>query len=76
MTWYSFGTADGAYLSAYWSQDGIKLTWREQVEGGARYRDFLVDDSGAWTPKPEVVKPYDPRTRGWFEQAAASPGPA
>ncbi len=75
VTWYSFGGADGAYLSAYRAKDGIRLTWREQVEGGARYRDFLVDDTDAWIPQPEVVKPYDPRTRAWFEEAAAGPGP-
>ena len=75
VTWYSFGGADGVYLSAYRTNEGIKLTWREQVGGGARYRDYLVEDTGEWAPQPEVVKPYDPRTRGWYEQAARSADP-
>ncbi|MCK5802907.1 MAG: hypothetical protein KAI66_08745 [Lentisphaeria bacterium] len=70
ITWYSFGSADGAYLSAYRSPDGgLRLTWREQEEDGARYRDFRVLPDGGWEALEEKVKPYDPRTRGWYQAA-------
>lgn len=74
VTWYSFGGADGAYLSAYRSGDGIRITWREQVEGGARYRDFVVEADGAWTAQPEKTKPYDCRTRPWYGAAIEADG--
>lgn len=69
VTWYSFGGADGAYLSAYRSDGRIRLTWREQVGSAARYRDYFVLDDGAWQALPEQTKPYDPRTRVWYEAA-------
>ncbi|MDJ0975765.1 MAG: adenylate/guanylate cyclase domain-containing protein [Planctomycetota bacterium] len=72
VTWYSFATEDGAYLSAYRKEGRTRLTWREQEEGGARYRDFVVEDDGSWRAEPEQVKPYDPRTRGWYTAAKAS----
>jgi len=75
VTWYTFAGADGAYLSAYHHPEGgLRLTWREQEEGGARYRDFRIEGDGTWTPLEEVVKPYDPRTRRWFEDALAAGG--
>jgi len=74
-TWYSYAGADGSYLSAYRpATGGIRLTWREQVEGGALYRDFLVAEGGTWEPLPEKVATYDPRTRTWYQATAASPG--
>ncbi|MDF1700234.1 MAG: adenylate/guanylate cyclase domain-containing protein [Planctomycetota bacterium] len=76
VSWYTYAGPDGAYLSAYRKPGGgTVLTWREQVEGGARYRDFEVQDDGSWKSLPEKVKAYDPRTRGWYEQAAASEDP-
>ncbi len=75
VTWYTFASEDGAYLSAYRPPEGgTRLTWREQVDGGARYRDFLVAEDGSWTALEEKTKPYDPRTRGWYEAARASRG--
>ena len=75
VTWYSYAGADGVYLSAYHTADGgIRLTWREQVENGARYRDFTVDREDNWEALPEKVKPYDPRTRGWYKAAAGRSG--
>jgi len=75
VTWYSFAGEDGAYLSAFRRPEGgVKLTWREQEDGNARYRDFLVEADGSWTTLPEVVKPYDPRTRGWYQATLAADG--
>ncbi len=78
VTWYSFGGADGVYLSAYrppTSEGGYRVTWREQVEGGALYRDFRVEDDGTWTPLPEKTQPYDCRTRVWYKAALEREGP-
>jgi adenylate cyclase len=72
VTWYSFASPDGAYISAYRTATGIRLTWRVQVEGGARYRDFRVAPDRTRTALPEEVKPYDPRTRAWYENAVAT----
>ncbi len=74
VTWYSFGGADGAYLSAYRSDGGIRITWREQVADGARYRDYVVEADGTWTAQPEKVKPYDCRTRPWYRAALEAEG--
>ena len=77
VTWYSFAGEDGVYLSAYRAPEGgLRLTWREQADGGARYRDFLVETDGGWTGLPEAVKPYDPRTRAWYRAALADGGDA
>ena len=72
MTWYSFAGTDGAYISAYRTASGIRLTWRVQEEGGARYRDFRVAPDGKRHALPEEVKTYDPRTRAWYEKAVAT----
>ena len=73
VTWYSFGGADGAYLSAYRPPGGgTRITWREQEGGAARYRDFLVEADGLWTALPEKVKKYDPRQRVWYTRAIES----
>ena len=54
VTWYSYAGPDGAYLSAYHPADGgIRVTWREQVEGGTLYRDFLVGRDDTWEALPE-----------------------
>ena len=76
VSWYTYAGTDGAYLSAYHPPGGgTRMTWREQVDGGARYRDYNVMGDGSWQDLPEVVKPYDPRTRTWFKEAAATDGP-
>lgn len=70
VTWYSYAGPDGAYLSAYRPADGgLRVTWREQVEGGALYRDFLVSRDDTWEVLPEKTAEYDPRTRGWYKAA-------
>jgi adenylate cyclase len=75
ITWYTLARVDGAYLSAYRELDGgVRVTWREQVEGGALYRDFRVQE-GSWVALPEEVKAYDPRTRPWFEPGLAATAP-
>ncbi len=75
VTWYTFAGEDGVYLSAYRAPEGgVKLTWREQEEGGARFRDFRVEEDGSWAALPETVKPYNPRTRGWYEAAIGADG--
>ena len=71
VTWFTYAGTDGAYLSAYHpATGGLRVTWREQVEGGARYRDFMVARDDTWEALPEKVAEYDPRTRSWFKSAS------
>lgn len=77
VTWCSYGGADGAYLAAYRQPDGeVRLTYREQEVGGARYRDYRVEADGSHTAIADRLGDFDPRKRPWWPVAKTAIEPA
>jgi len=73
FTWVAYGGADGAYLAAFRDTPSKVLeTWREQTPKGTRWRDLVREPDGSFKTVLDEERPYDPRTRPWYEAAVKS----
>jgi adenylate cyclase len=75
FTWASYAAADGTYTAAYRDSDaGLLATWREVLpDGSSRHRTF-APEGASWTLRSDRPGDYDPRKRGWYQQALEAEG--
>jgi len=73
LSWVSYGASDGAFAGARHAPGGQYRTNLSQlVDGKTSVDEYDVDEAGAWTLyRHEDDTGYDPRTRPWYQLAAA-----
>ena len=74
FTWVSYSDAAGEFSGAYHPDpDHVRVNHSKIVEGKTVLDEDDVDAAGAWTPfRHEPDTGYDPRTRPFYQLAAAA----
>jgi adenylate cyclase len=74
LKWVSYSTRDGEFLGVYRTASGVRVNHSVISSGATVLDEYDVDDAGGWTlARHEDDTRYDPRTRPFYQLAAATP---